>query len=579
MDTKNNRGNSSLLLLGIIASGLMTLKVTNHFSETENVQKNSVVERARDSGKQSNKNTLILAGSLMRYKDVKALDDSVSYEEKVALLPNLYPDPYLPIKDAKLKIINGENNARSRFPGGGQLSWRYSGNTLRVEEKGFKIRRAPTLVNQAEFTNFNKDEENEFLIKSVNAKTESAIPLRRKDGRENRNWKTKLGAKLRIPPPPMPECRFDFDAEATLSPDEVLCLTVPGQPEITSTDPITGVVTVVQEFREQVRERCSGVDDGPGGDREWDLHVRQGTEVTLDFLASGVIKSAMLREDLSNLRITGQSDNDYQLDYLNGESDADKAPFENASSVLHKDNSLDRHTFSAEASALYVVDVVGVDGSTFQCDFAINVNDLDNSRCGVGMTNEVNAAGCGNAMDSFVGSTKILMADGTNKTIDSVKEGDFVWNPILEKPMKVSSIASRKDLVGLIEVIYGDRRLTVTGNHPIATVNRGYVPAVRLKRGDIIFMASGESGEITKINNVSGKGLQVYDLFLDKSYPDHQRAYVAEGIVAPGFERQLKIQNEFLISDMNDYVDDIDAQSPFEEEWHSKLNIDHQVSH
>ena len=75
------------------------------------------------------------------------------------------------------------------------------------------------------------------------------------------------------------------------------------------------------------------------------------------------------------------------------------------------------------------------------------------------------------------------------------------------------------------------------------------------------------------------KGFKVYDLFLDKSYPDHQRAYVAEGIVAPGFERQLKIQNEILISDMNSYVDDIHVQSPFEEEWHSKLNIDHQVSH
>ena len=138
MDTKNNSGNSSLLLLGIIASGLMTLKVTNHFSETENVQKNSVVERARDSGKQSNKNTLILAGSLMRYKDVDALGDSKSYREKVDLLPKLYPDPYLPrSKDAKLKIVKGGNSARTRFPGGGELSWKYSGDTLTVEEKGF----------------------------------------------------------------------------------------------------------------------------------------------------------------------------------------------------------------------------------------------------------------------------------------------------------------------------------------------------------------------------------------------------------------------------------------------------------
>ena len=154
MDTKNNRGNSSLLLLGIIASGLMTLKVTNHFSETENVQKNSVVERARDSGKQSNKNTLTLAGSLMRYKDVKVMDDSLSYSEKVALLPKLYPDPYLPVKDAKLKIVKGGNSARTRFPGGGELSWKYSGDTLTVEEKGFKIRRAPTIVNKAEFGKF-----------------------------------------------------------------------------------------------------------------------------------------------------------------------------------------------------------------------------------------------------------------------------------------------------------------------------------------------------------------------------------------------------------------------------------------
>ena len=143
--------------------------------------------------------------------------------------------------------------------------------------------------------------------------------------------------------------------------------------------------------------------------------------------------------------------------------------------------------------------------------------------CSAGGAGELNAAGCGNSDDSFVGSTEILMADGTNTTIDSVKKGDFVWNPILEKPMKVSSIASRKDLVGLIEVIYGDRELTVTRNHPIATVNRGTCQRLDLSMA-ILYLWRAGIWRNNKNKQCLRKGLQVYDLFLDKSHPDHQRA-------------------------------------------------------
>ena len=71
MDTKNNRGNSSFAC--IIASGLMTLKVTNHFLKLK--KKKIVLLNAPEIVKTINQNALILAGSLMRYKDVKALDD------------------------------------------------------------------------------------------------------------------------------------------------------------------------------------------------------------------------------------------------------------------------------------------------------------------------------------------------------------------------------------------------------------------------------------------------------------------------------------------------------------------------
>ena len=287
--------------------------------------------------------------------------------------------------------------------------------------------------------------------------------------------------------------------------------------ERSSTDPVTGVTTTWTEItRPEAFGVCPGVAAGPGGGRPWDLHVFEGDPVSLQFRASGAIARFRITEETR--AITPGTEN-FNMDFLERLelSDKDlkegKVPHKKLASVFSENVDLtDRNgiEFDASQSAVYVLEVTGADGNTNECAFALNVNDMQGNEagCSAGGAGELNAAGCGNAMDSFVGSTEILMADGTNKTIDSVKKGDFVWNPILEKPMKVSSIASREDLVGLIEVIYGDRELTVTRNHPIATVNRGYVPAVRLKRGDIIFMASGESGEITRINNVSGKGLQ-----------------------------------------------------------------------
>lgn len=125
----------------------------------------------------------------------------------------------------------------------------------------------------------------------------------------------------------------------------------------------------------------------------------------------------------------------------------------------------------------------------------------------------------------FLGETPILMADGSQKSIEEVKVGDVVisfdekTNSFKED--KVSKLFKHK--VGKYLII--NQRIKVTANHLFYSKGK-WVMIGRLKVGDTIFNRQGLSEEITSIEKVFAKAI-VYNLEIN---PYH--AYIACGVVA-----------------------------------------------
>ena len=90
-----------------------------------------------------------------------------------------------------------------------------------------------------------------------------------------------LGAKLRIPPPPTPECQITAPGQTGRGAEAMRCLTTTRLTEERSrTDPITGVTTTWTELIREEGSTCPGVAAGPGGGRTWNMHVFEGDPVT-----------------------------------------------------------------------------------------------------------------------------------------------------------------------------------------------------------------------------------------------------------------------------------------------------------
>lgn len=129
----------------------------------------------------------------------------------------------------------------------------------------------------------------------------------------------------------------------------------------------------------------------------------------------------------------------------------------------------------------------------------------------------------GNLTHSFIGSTKILMADGSTKPISQLKAGDTVTN---SKPGQIGQTEKHKvdavivtytdhDYTDLtVKTPHGDKTITTTYHHPFYVVSdSAFVLAADLKAGDKLQTPDG----VTTIEAVSNyHTTQVtYDLTID----------------------------------------------------------------
>ena len=67
----------------------------------------------------------------------------------------------------------------------------------------------------------------------------------------------------------------------------------------------------------------------------------------------------------------------------------------------------------------------------------------------------------------FPPEAQIVMGDGTTKAIKRIRTGDLVWNPVRKKAFAVGAVFAGPEKNPLIEIGFGDKKITVTETHPL----------------------------------------------------------------------------------------------------------------
>jgi RHS repeat-associated protein len=127
------------------------------------------------------------------------------------------------------------------------------------------------------------------------------------------------------------------------------------------------------------------------------------------------------------------------------------------------------------------------------------------------------------AYNSFVAGTPILMADGTLRPIERVFKGDLVLATDPETgatvARRVTALIRGDGLKDLAVVWAGGQRLIATDEHPFYTVERGWVAAADLRRGEHLRDAEGKEmavdavldlQRVTWVYNLTVEGLHTY---------------------------------------------------------------------
>ena len=135
---------------------------------------------------------------------------------------------------------------------------------------------------------------------------------------------------------------------------------------------------------------------------------------------------------------------------------------------------------------------------------------------------------CVDGASCFLPGTKILMADNSLKSIESVKAGDLILSYDINTKEIVRSevkklLVHKDDPSGYLSI---NDRLNITGHHRIFVKEKGWLPAASLKLDDQLL--TSEKNWITVRNIRKAKGTNtVYNL----SIKEVVHNFFAEGIL------------------------------------------------
>jgi len=119
----------------------------------------------------------------------------------------------------------------------------------------------------------------------------------------------------------------------------------------------------------------------------------------------------------------------------------------------------------------------------------------------------------------FTADTQIRMADGSDRKISSLKENDFVFNPLFKNPVRISKIVKGPEKRSLYKVVIGTNRLTVTEDHPFLT-EKGWVRADELVSGQWV-MGEQQAKTVHSVKKLPyEKPEDVYNFELDTDVPE-----------------------------------------------------------
>ena len=111
------------------------------------------------------------------------------------------------------------------------------------------------------------------------------------------------------------------------------------------------------------------------------------------------------------------------------------------------------------------------------------------------------------------------MADGSDRKISSLKENDFVFNPLFKIPVRISKIVKGPEKRSLYKVVIGKIRLTVTEDHPFLT-EKGWVRADQLVSGQWV-MGEQQAKSVRSVKKLPyEKPEDVYNFELDTDVPE-----------------------------------------------------------
>jgi hypothetical protein len=145
---------------------------------------------------------------------------------------------------------------------------------------------------------------------------------------------------------------------------------------------------------------------------------------------------------------------------------------------------------------------------------------------------------CRNHDGCFDEQTMIRMADGSDRLVTKLRIGEYVFNPVTQKPAKIIKLTVGPELMPLIHIRVGTTMVRVTETHPFMT-ERGWVTAKNLKKSDRVLSARGDYEQVQKIEQ-GASGRTVANLALDGPIYKEELHYVlADGIVTG----DLSIQN------------------------------------
>jgi len=103
----------------------------------------------------------------------------------------------------------------------------------------------------------------------------------------------------------------------------------------------------------------------------------------------------------------------------------------------------------------------------------------------------------------FAGSTRLQMADGTERPVSTIGENDWLWNPHYKAPVRVKKVVKGPEAKALFEVKYKNQRVVVTEDHPFLTQS-GWVQAQDLKVG-VKIIGAGHGLRIKSVRKLSYK--------------------------------------------------------------------------